>query len=151
MRSRADRAAVKPASQPLVAATLIVSGLLLCGPTTFSMAETVPDNVAKQPFPASDKIAAIKADISRAIASYGKDIHDAYYRELIVNPKIDGEIIVSFTVRPDGDIADVKVDRSSLNAPLFEEEILNRIGTWKFPPFEGDPIPATVPYEFRPN
>lgn len=150
MQESEDRASTKPASRPLLAAALIVSGLVLYVPA-LSMAETALDNVTEQPFPASDKITAIKDGISRAITSHGKDIQDAYYRELIVNPKIDGEITVSFTVRPEGDVADVKVDKSSLGSPLFEEEILNRIRTWKFSPFEGEPIPAIVPFKFHSN
>ncbi|MGE5190056.1 MAG: TonB family protein [Gemmatimonadota bacterium] len=100
---------------------------------------------------AGDRTAAAKGEISRAITSYGKDIRDAYYRALIENPKIEGEIVVSFTVRPGGDVADVRIDRSSLNWPPLEEEVLNRIAAWRFSPFEGDPIPATVPYKFGPN
>lgn len=140
---------------------LAVSGLILSAPATFSLAETSPDNVAatdnapaentKPPSPASDKIAAVKDVISRTITSFGSDIRNTYHRELIANPKIDGEITVSFTVRPGGDVTDVKVDSSSLNWPPLENEILNRIGGWKFPPFEGEPIPATVPYRFHPN
>ena len=103
---------------------------------------------AKPASRATDDVAGIKEVISRTITSFGKDIQDAYHRELIKNPKIDGEITVSFTVRPGGDVTDVKVEQSSLNWPPIEEEILNRIKAWKFPQFEGEPIPAYVPYKF---
>ena len=106
---------------------------------------------AKETSPAGGQAAAAKDEISRAITSYGKDIRDAYYRALIENPKIDGEIIVSFTVRPGGEVADVRIEKSSLNWPPLEEEVLSRIASWKFAPFEGEPIPATVPYKFQPN
>ncbi len=140
---------------------LVFSGLILFAPAAFSPAEAAPDNVAatdkttaedtKPPSPASDRIAAVKDVISRTIASFGSDIRNAYHRELIGNPKIDGELTVSFTVRPGGDVTDAKIDSSSLNWPPLEEEILNRIRGWKFPPFEGEPIPAIVPYQFHPN
>ncbi len=147
-----------------VAAALVVSGLFLFSPAAISLAETAPadipktrgsDNTAtKSAKPASgaiDNIAAAKDVISRTITSFGNDIRDAYYRALIDNPKIEGEITVSFTVRPGGDVADVKVDKGSLSWPPLEEEILNRIKAWKFPPFQGEPIPAYVPYKFGPN
>ncbi len=107
------------------------------------------DNAARAA--AAPATAAIRADISRTITSYDKDIRDAYHRELLKHPGIEGEIAVSFTVTPGGDVADVKIDRSTLNWPPLETEILNRIGSWKFPPFKGEPIPATVPYMFRPG
>ncbi len=147
-----------------VAAALVASGLILFSPAAISLAETAPDNIpktqgsdnaaAKSAKPSSgavDNIAAIKDIISRTITSFGNDVRDAYHRELVRNPKIDGELTVSFTVRPGGDVTDVKVDKSSLNWPPLEEEIVNKIKAWKFPPFEGEPIPAYVPYKFSPN
>lgn len=161
MRKGKEEASGKAVSQCLKAAALVVSGLILCAPAAFSLAETAPDNVAetqaedataannaKAPARTIDNVAAIRDVISRTIASFGTDIRDAYSRELMGNPKIDGEITVSFMVQPGGDVTDVKVEKSSLNWPPLEEEILNRIKAWKFPPFEGEPIPAHVPYKF---
>ena len=161
MREVKDGASGNTVPRFLKAAALVVSGLILCAPAAFSLAETAPDNVpktqagdgtaakdAKPPAGAIDNTAAIRDVISRTITSLGNDIRDAYHRELIRNPNIDGEIAVSFTVRPGGDVTDVRVEKSSLNWPPLEEEILNRIKAWKFPPFEGEPIPAYVPYRF---
>jgi len=160
MEEAGERVSGKSVPRPVKTA-LVVTGLILFAPAAFSLAETAPDNVpktqgadnaaAKDAKPASratDDVAGIKEVISRTITSFGKDIRDAYHRELIKNPKIDGEITVSFTVRPGGDVTDVKVEQSSLNWPPIEEEILNRIKAWKFPRFEGEPIPAYVPYKF---
>ena len=154
----------KPVPRFLKAAALFVSGLILCALPAFSLAETAPDNVPKTqgtdnaavetmkpPSGGIDNIAVTKGVISRAITSFGKDIVDAYHRELIKYPKIEGEITVSFTVVTSGDVADVKVEASSLNWPPLEEEMLNRIKAWKFPPFEGQPIPVRLPYKFNPS
>lgn len=151
----------KPALRSLNAAALFVAGLLVCTPAAFCLAETAPESVPKmldaddaaekdagRPAGAADNAAGIRDSISRAIASFEKEIREIYYRELLKSPNIGGEIAVSFTVRPGGDVADVKVDRSSLNWPPLEEGILNRIGTWKFSPFEGNPVSVTVPYKF---
>ena len=164
MRQHKDGTTGYAVPQCLKAAALVVSGLIFCVPAAFSLAGTATENVAttqttdsgaakdaKPPAGAIDNTAAIRDVISRTITSFGNDIQDAYHRELIRNPNIAGEITVSFTVRPGGDVADVKVDKSSLNSPPLEKEILNRIATWKFPPFEGDPIPAYVPYKFGPR
>ncbi|MGE5663658.1 MAG: TonB family protein [Deltaproteobacteria bacterium] len=136
-------------------AALVISSLILVPPAPVCRAESgaagAAADTAKSTSPADDKTAAAKDEISRTITAYGKDILDAYYRALIENPKIDGEVVVSFTVRPDGDVADVRIDKSSLNWPPLEEEVLTRIAAWKFSPFQGEPIPATVPYKFHPN
>lgn len=149
----------KPAPRFRKAAGILVSGLVLFAPA-FSPAAIAADNVARPvagdniapavrpPAAAADNTAAIRDAISRTITSYENDIRDAYHRELLKHPKIEGEITVSFTVRPEGDITDVKVERSTLNWPPLEAEILSRIKAWKFPPFEGEPIPAHVPYQF---
>ena len=152
----------KPVPRFYWAAGLIVSGLILFAPA-FAPAETAADSVPRAdggdgkapgaipPAGAADNTSAIRDAISRTIASFEQDIRDAYHRELIKHPKIEGEITVSFTVRPDGNVVDVKVDRSSLNWPPLEEEILGRIGAWKFAPFPGEAMPATVPYKFGPK
>ncbi len=145
------------------AAWIIVSGLVVFAPAAFSFAENAPDNVpqtqgADNTAPAatpasgtSDKTAAIRDAISRMIASYENDIRGAYHRELKNNPRIEGEITVSFTVKPDGEVADVTVEKSTLNWRPLEEELLNKVRAWKFTPFEGEPVPASVPYKFNPN
>ena len=161
MRKAKEDASGIPVSRSLTGAALVVSGLILCAPAAFSPAQTAPDNVAgsqaadgtaptdgKPPAGAIDNEAAIRDVISRTITSFGTVIRDAYSRELIGNPRIEGEITVSFIVQPGGGVTDVKVERSSLNWLPLEDEILNRIKAWKFPPFEGEPVPAYVPYKF---
>ena len=100
---------------------------------------------------ASDNVAAIRDAITRTIASYGNDVQDAYHRELLKNREIGGDITVAFTVRPDGDVVDVRAEQSSLNWPPLEQEILKRVKAWKFPAFAGEPVQATAPYKFGPR
>lgn len=143
-----------PAPRFRMTAGLVVSGLVLFAAALPPAATAAGvDNAAGSAAPpgAADNTAAIRAEISRAIATHERDIRDAYHRELLKNPGIAGELTVSFVVTPDGDVADVKVDASTLNWPPLEAEILSRIGTWKFPPYRGEPIPAKVPYMFRPG
>lgn len=145
-------------------AALLISTLILLALPALSGGEAGPAagkeadgaagpaaEAAKPGSTAGDRTAAAKDAISRAITSYEKDIRDAYYRALIENPDVEGEVVVSFTVRPGGDVTDVRIEKSSLNWPPLEEEVLGRIAAWKFPPFEGEPIPATVPYKFQSN
>ncbi len=164
MEKLAGDASRRPVPRSFKAMGLIIAGFILFGSPAICPAETPPfnlsrtngaDKTAAEPgksLLADDaKLAATKDDISRTITSYCKDIQDASNRELLHNPKIDGEITVSFTVQPGGDVADVKAEKSSLNWPPLQEEILNRVKTWKFSPYEGEPIPATVPYKFGPK
>lgn len=139
MREGEEGASGKSVPRFPKAAALLVSGMILCAPAAFSLAEIAPDNVpkaqgtdnaavksARPPSGGIGDTAAIKDVISRAITSFGKDVIDAYHRELIKNSKIEGEITVSFTVRTSGDVADVKVEESSLNWPPLEEEDLEQ-------------------------
>ncbi len=133
----------------------VVAGLILLAAAVSPTATAAgTDNAARAAGPpagAADNTAAVRDAISRTITSNEKEIRDAYHRELLNHPGIAGEITVSFVVTPDGDVADAKVDKSTLNWPPLETEILNRVGLWKFAPFRGEPIPATVPYLFRPG
>ncbi len=70
---------------------------------------------------------------------------------MLKNPKIDGEITLAITIRPDGTVGDVRTENSSLNWPPLEQEIVNRVKAWKFPAFAGDPIEATIPFKFGPR
>jgi len=143
------------------AVALAVFGLMLIAFVSCSLAADAPDNILKSPSSddaaaetgkppsaASVKIAAIRDAVSRTLISYGNDVQDAYHRELVNNSKIEGEITIVFKVMPNGDVVDVNVEKSSLNWPPLEEEILNRIKAWKFPAFEGEAIQVTVPYKF---
>ncbi len=144
-------------------AGVIGPGLILFATATFCPAENAPDNVPRaartdnatpvaSPAPAaSDNTAATRDAVSREIASFENDIRDAYHRELLNCTGIEGEITVSFIVRPEGEVDDLAVAQTTLNWPPLQEEILNRIRAWKFTPFKGQPVPATVPYKFGPR
>lgn len=164
MREIEERTSASPLPRSVRATALAVFGLILVAVAAPSAAENAPDNVpntpgadhttakqGKAPSAANARLAAARDAICKAITSYGIDIQDAYHRELLKNPKIEGEITVVFSVMPDGEVADVRVEKSSLNWPPLEEEMLTRIKAWKFSPFEGKPIPATVPYKFGPR
>ncbi len=164
MQEGEERTSGKSVPRSFNATTLLVSGMILLAPGALCLAENAPDNAVKtqgaenaatgNTAPQSAAIvdvAAIRDRISRTITSFGKDIQDAYHRQLIENPKIGGEINITFTVQPGGDVTDVNVDKSSLNWPPLEAEILNKVGGWKFAPFEGEPIKASVPYKFQSN
>ncbi len=149
-----EEAVRRPRPRRLDAAALALFGLVLVVSTAPS-AGSAPDNAAKTPVAdnaaTGANVAAIRDAISRTISSYGNDVQEAYHRELIRNGKIEGEITVAFTVKPDGEVDDVRAEKSSLNWPPLEQEILNRVKAWKFPPFTGTPVRATVPYKFGPR
>ncbi len=164
MREIDERASASPLPRSLKATALALFGATvialappsLAGSSAEGDAKTQgADNTAakdgKPPCDASAKLAAARDTICRTITSYASDVQDAYHRELVKNPKIDGEITVAFSILPDGAVADVRVEKSSLNWPPLEHEILSRVRAWKFPAFEGEPIPATVPYKFGPR
>ncbi len=141
----------RPRQPAAVLAALVSVIVVFAG---LAWAEHAPDNAAasaKSPAAADDSTAATRDAISGAITSYGSDVQDAYHRELLKNPKIEGEITFMITIRPEGTVEDVRIGNSSLNWPPLEQEIVERIKAWKFQAFTGGPVEATVPYRFGPR
>ncbi len=165
MREIEERSLASALPRSVKATALALFGMMAIALSAPSLEGNAADNVRRTPgadnttagqqretaAAANARLAEARDAISRAIESYGKDVQDAYHRELIRNPKIAGEITIAFEVLPGGEVADVKVAMSSLNWPPLEEEVLNRIKGWRFPAFQGPPIPATVPYKFGPR
>lgn len=164
MREIEERSLASALPRSVKATALAVFGMMAVAFSAPSLAGNTADNVRRTPgednttagqretaAAENARLAATRDAISRAIESYGKDVQDAYHRELMRNPKIAGEITIAFEVLPGGEVADVKVANSSLNWPPLEEEVLTRIKGWRFPAFQGPPIPATVPYKFGPR
>ena len=54
--------------------------------------------------------------IAATVKQYQGGIKYAYNRELLANPNLSGNMLVSFVIRPDGTVEAVEVRQSTLNS-----------------------------------
>jgi TonB family protein len=73
-----------------------------------------------------------------------------YNRRLRQGVMLSGKMLVEMSIESDGGISSVKIVNSNMGDKVFEEEILAKIGTWKF-----NPVPDSLgvlriryPFEF---
>ena len=74
-----------------------------------------------------------------------------YKKALRSNPTLKGVIVIEFTITPDGDVLSTQMVSTTINDPSFEEEVLKRVRSWKFPPYpdSGNTV-VKYPIEFYP-
>jgi len=89
--------------------------------------------------------------VKEVIKSHRGSLDFAYRKALRSDPTLKGIISIEFTVAPDGTIISARVVSSTTGDPAFEEDVLKRVKTWKFPayPDSGNTI-VTYPIEFSP-
>jgi len=78
------------------------------------------------------------------INSHMAAIQYCYQREWRKNPNLKGKIVVRFTIRPDGSVANAQIISSTLNNPAVENCILRVIRRWRdfgaIDPSKGDAV-----------
>ncbi|OHE57318.1 MAG: hypothetical protein A2Z47_03005 [Thermodesulfovibrio sp. RBG_19FT_COMBO_42_12] len=89
--------------------------------------------------------------VKEVIKSHRGSIDFAYRKALRSDPTLKGIISIEFILAPDGTIISARVVSSTVGDPAFEEDVLKRVKTWKFPayPDSGNTI-VTYPIEFSP-
>lgn len=92
-----------------------------------------------------------QASVKDVIKSHRGSLDFAYRKALRSDPTLKGIISIEFTLAPDGTIINARIVSSTVGDPEFEEDILKRVKTWKFPayPDSGNTI-VTYPIEFSP-
>lgn len=89
--------------------------------------------------------------IREVIKSHRGSLDFAYRKALRSDPTLKGVITIEFTLSPDGAVINARIVSSTVTDPSFEEDVLKRVKTWKFPayPDSGNTI-VTYPIEFSP-
>src|SRR3990170_3692602 len=89
--------------------------------------------------------------IKEVIKSHRGSLDFAYRKALRSDPTLKGIINIEFTVSPDGSVISARIVSSTISDPSFEEDVLKRVKTWKFPayPDSGNTV-VTYPIEFSP-
>lgn len=71
------------------------------------------------------------ADVHRVILTHKSSIQDCYTQVLREQPGLNGEIKVRLTIAPSGEVVDAMLLASTVNHPLLEELICERMKRWK--------------------
>lgn len=69
--------------------------------------------------------------ITRIINAHSGAIEHCYNRELKINPNLKGEVIVEFTISPDGHVTKARILSSTLRNVKVERCIINNIRRWR--------------------
>ncbi|MGQ9706481.1 MAG: AgmX/PglI C-terminal domain-containing protein [bacterium] len=90
-----------------------------------------------------------KSTINSVIRSRMGDIRNVYNLELRNNPTLEGKVVISLTITPDGSVVKANVISSSLNSSKLENAIISNILLAKFPPIVGGVVTTTYPFYFE--
>ena len=90
-----------------------------------------------------------KPVIKAYIATKMGVVKACYQKQLPSNPELSGKVKVTFVISPNGAVAGVRKDSSTLNNGAVEDCVLSLIKTWKFPAAKGGGSTAVVyPFVF---
>ncbi|MBI5096415.1 MAG: TonB family protein [Nitrospirae bacterium] len=89
--------------------------------------------------------------IKEVVATHRGSLDFIYKKALRNNPTLKGGVIIEFTIAANGDVTGGRIASSTVKDPSFEEQVLKRILTWKFPPLpdSGNTV-VSFPIEFSP-
>jgi TonB family protein len=91
-----------------------------------------------------------KEEVGRVIHAHMKEVRYCYESSMVRASKVDGRVVLDFTINGRGVIAKVKVSNSSLPDPALGECIMRRLRTWQFPnPKGGVNVDVAYPFIFK--
>ncbi len=90
------------------------------------------------------------ASIWQATQRYLAGLRWAYNNELRANASLRGVIVVRYEILADGAVGDVAMVSSQLRAPRLEQQVLNQIRDWRYPPEPTGTVVVTWPFSFLP-
>jgi TonB family protein len=88
------------------------------------------------------------AEIQRLIRARTPGLRSVYNRYLKQVPGFSGKVNISFTITPSGEIVNAKLVASSTGVPGFDEAVLQKIMTWKFPAVKSGNTTISIPFTF---
>jgi TonB family protein len=77
-------------------------------------------------------------------------IYSIYNRALRKDPTLEGKLVIEITISPSGQVTDVKVVSSELDAPELEQKLLTRISLFNFGAKDVEQLIVTYPIDFLP-
>jgi TonB family protein len=89
--------------------------------------------------------------IARVVAAHTGAIRYAYNRELRKKPSLRGKIILTFTISPQGNVTECRIEESAMNWPPMENSLVKMVRTWKFPEIPEGDVTVSYPLVFFPS
>ncbi|UCE28352.1 MAG: TonB family protein [Candidatus Coatesbacteria bacterium] len=86
--------------------------------------------------------------ITSVVDGYKGDLESVYDKYLRTDPNLEGNLIVRFTVAASGDVTACSVVSSTLGNSFMEQEVCDRIITWRFPPVDEGDVTVAYPFVF---
>ncbi|MGD8569132.1 MAG: AgmX/PglI C-terminal domain-containing protein [Gammaproteobacteria bacterium] len=77
-------------------------------------------------------------------------IYSIYNRALRRDPTLEGKLVIEITIAPSGQVTNVRVVSSELNAPDLEQKLLTRISLFNFGAKDVEQLIVTYPIDFLP-
>lgn len=91
-----------------------------------------------------------KEEVGRVIHAHMKEVRYCYESSMVRASKVDGRVVLDFTINGKGIVAKAKVSNSSLPDPALGECIQRRLRTWQFPnPKGGVNVDVAYPFIFK--
>lgn len=119
----------------------------LKGPPTTRPALPPPPKPKPKPKLPTGSLA--RADIQRVIQQNVKRVQRCYERQLLVNPRLAGRLIVNFTIAVDGSVQDATIDHSTIKNAAVGRCLVAEIESWTFPKPRGGVVKIKYPFVFR--
>lgn len=92
-----------------------------------------------------------QGSVKEVLASHRGSIDFIYRKALRDNPALKGTVVIEFTIAASGEIISARIVSSTIHDQTFEQQVLKRIQTWKFPPIpESGNTVIKYPLEFEP-
>ncbi len=89
--------------------------------------------------------------ISRVVAVHTGAIRYAYNRELRKKPSLRGKIVLTFTISPEGDVTECRIEETAMNWPPLENSLVKMVRTWRFPKIPEGDVTVSYPLVFFPS
>ena len=104
-----------------------------------------------RPLSGSPAMARTDEEIQIVFDRYKSALYRLYNRELRKNPTLKGQMVLRFTIEPDGSVSLCELHSSDMNAPQLSSQVVARVGSFNFG--AKDDIPAITilyPIDFLP-
>jgi len=98
----------------------------------------------------SDLASRSREEIERIFDSNKGAIYTLYNRALRANPTLQGKVVLSITITPDGRVTHCEIVSSELNDPDLEQKLVQRVMLFQFEARNVETVTLTKPIDFFP-
>lgn len=88
------------------------------------------------------------AIIRSVVESHRSGIEYTYKKYLKSNPILQGKLVLQFVIAAAGNVTKVQIISSTLGAPSLDQDIVNLIYNWRFPPIPEGEVTVLYPFVF---